>query len=240
MLSHTPGGARELSVTPTRPSAFPHRASRPAPGWIFYPGTAAEISDLQTQTRERSLPEPGSQPLGTRPFFLSPERGGSFRHPAHGAGQPQSASLARNVPVVAQMFHSSGLCSPGTDGRHGVQRDGSSRGIGGVFWRGREIASFGISFQPLASLPRPPRVLSAPLPLSGRCLCRDPLRECEEPVLQEHASACQERGAKHASRPPFSQDLQSRWLDAEFPRLCNSAGRVWSWCVERGGDEDWC
>lgn len=136
LLSHTPGGARELSVTPTRPSAFPHRASRPAPGWIFYPGTAAEISDLQTQTRECSLPEPGSQPLGTRPFSLSPERGGSFRHPAQGAGQPQSASLARNVPVVAQMFQSSGLCSPGTDGRHGVQRDGSSRGIGGVFWLG--------------------------------------------------------------------------------------------------------
>lgn len=171
-----------------------------------------------------SAPSVGA-PSGTRP---------------RGQDSPNQPLLARNVPVVAQMFQSSGLCSPGTDGRHGVQRDGSSRGIGGVFWRGREIASFGISFQPLASLPRPPRVLSAPLSLSGRCLCRDPLRECEEPVLQEHASACQERGAKHASRPPFSQDLQSRWLDAEFPRLCNNAGRVWSWCVERGGDGDWC
>lgn len=61
-----------------------------------------------------------------------------------------------------------------------------------------------------------------------------PVRRSQSLCCREHACACQEEGAKHASLPLFSQDLQFWWLDAEFPRLCNKAGLVWSWCVKRG------
>lgn len=68
---------------------------------VSCPETAAGISDPRTQIREWSLP--GSQPWGQE-LSVSPRARGLLR----AQGQPQAASSASNVLMVAQSFQSSG------------------------------------------------------------------------------------------------------------------------------------
>lgn len=100
-----------------------------------------------------------------------------------------------------------------------------SRGSSAVWGRG-----LCFSHWPICPTHTPRRALNSHL-LANAC-DGTVYRAAEEPELccREHACACQEEGAKHASSPLFSQDLRWWWLDAQFH---NKARLVWSWCVER-------
>lgn len=160
MLSHAHGGARGLSATPS-PRRLPRRASRSAAGNRL--DAPAEISDPQTQVRERLYQSPG----GTRPSQ-------ALSRSAPGAGAPAgSRPEGRTAPIslASQERSVAASSSPpdGTDGRHRGHRDGSSRGIGGIFLEGKGNCVLWSLVSAAASLPRPSRALGAPLPLADAC-----------------------------------------------------------------------